>query len=185
MTGSVSLRDVRPVSHESGNGAQEDDNRNGLLRWELAAARHRIVLGRRLGLAETEVLAVQHLIQADELTPGALGDLLQLSSGGVTAMVSRLERAGYVARRRHPQDKRRALLRPTPALRARAAEAWAPLIANIDAVVGSLSQREQRLIGDVVTRLTQAIDHHADRLVSEVMTTERDALSVPEPGRWS
>jgi DNA-binding MarR family transcriptional regulator len=185
MTRSVRLRSVHPVPLEGGTSVPEDPDRDGLVRWELAAARHRVVLGRLLGLAEMEVLAIQHLMRAGELTPTELGDLLQLSSGGVSALVRRLERAGHVARRAHPRDKRRALLRATPGMRARASDAWAPLIADIDAIVESLSHAERELIGDVVARFAQASERQADRLVSEVLMSERVALSVPAPGRWS
>ena len=53
--------------------------RAALLHKGLADARHRTALARRLGLTENEVLAVQHLARAGELTPGQLGALLQLS----------------------------------------------------------------------------------------------------------
>jgi DNA-binding MarR family transcriptional regulator len=179
------LPKLRAIPPEDGPGVADEHDRDSLVRWDLAAARHRIVLGRLLGLAEIEVLALQQLMRAGELTPSELGDLLQLSSGGVTALTRRLERAGYVARRAHPRDRRRALLRVTPAMRGRAAEVWAPLSADIDAIVARLSPSEREVIGDVIARLAQAIERHVDRLVSDVVTTERLALSVPAPGRWS
>jgi DNA-binding MarR family transcriptional regulator len=124
-------------------------------------------------------------MRAGELTPGELSERLQLSSGGVSALVGRLERAGHVARRTHPRDKRRALLRLTPTMRTRAAESWAPLVTDIDAIVAGLSDHERALIADIVTRFAQAIERRVERLVSEVVTTDRAALSVPAPGRWS
>lgn len=61
-----------------------------LNRRELAAARHRSALSRRLGLTESEMLAVAHLAQRGQLPPSELGALLGLSSGGVSALVARL-----------------------------------------------------------------------------------------------
>ena len=58
--------------------------RSALHRKALADARQRAALARRLGLTDSEVLAVQHLAREGELTPGHLGALLQLSSGGTT-----------------------------------------------------------------------------------------------------
>ena len=63
--------------------------RAALHRKALADARQRAVLARRLGLTDSEVLAVQHLARAGELTPGQLGALLQLSSGGTTGLIHR------------------------------------------------------------------------------------------------
>ena len=70
--------------------------RAALNRKALADARHLAALARQLGLTETEVLAVQHLARAGELTPGQLGTQLHLSSGGTTAVVHRLKRAGHI-----------------------------------------------------------------------------------------
>lgn len=55
--------------------------RAALHRKALADARQRVALARRLGFTESEVLAIQHLARAGELTPGQLGAQLQLSSG--------------------------------------------------------------------------------------------------------
>src|SRR3954451_24494009 len=77
--------------------------RAALHRKALADARQRAALARRLGLTDSEVLAVQHLARAGELTPGQLGGLLQLSSAGTTGLVRRLERAGHVTRHAHPR----------------------------------------------------------------------------------
>jgi DNA-binding MarR family transcriptional regulator len=100
--------------------------RAALNRKALADARHRAALARRLGLTETEVLAVQHLARAGELAPGQLATQLQLSSGGTAAVIQRLKRAGHITRDAHPLDRRSALLHLTPAMEQSATEAWGP-----------------------------------------------------------
>jgi len=110
--------------------------RAALYRKALADARQRAALARRLGLADSEVLAVQYLARAGELTPGQLSALLQLSSGGTTGLIQRLQRAGHVSRHANPRDKRSAVVRLTPAIAAWAADAWAPYVADIDSVRG-------------------------------------------------
>ena len=78
--------------------------RAALLRKALADAAQRAALARRLGLTENEVLAVQHLARAGELTPGQLSARLQLSSGGTAGLIQRMQRAGHVTRDVHPRD---------------------------------------------------------------------------------
>ena len=41
-----------------------------------------------------------------ELTPTALYQATMISSGGMTARIDRLEKAGLILRRRHPKDRR-------------------------------------------------------------------------------
>jgi DNA-binding MarR family transcriptional regulator len=158
--------------------------RAALHRRALADVRQRAALARRLGLTDSEVLAVQHLARAGELTPGQLGALLQLSSGVTTALVQRLERAGHVSRHANPRDKRSAVVRLTPAIAARATDAWAPYVADLDRIAAELSDTERY----VVLRFLEgaaAADRHADRLARDADTAAHHALAVPVPALWA
>lgn len=159
--------------------------RGALHRKALADARQRAALARRLGLTDSEVLAVQHLARAGELTPGQLGSLLQLSSGGTTGLVQRLERAGHVSRRAHPRDGRSTVVRLTPAIAAWATEAWAPFVAELEALAATLPEREQEVVRAFIEGAAQAAERHADRLVRDADATAHDALAVPLPALWA
>src|ERR671931_2485053 len=151
----------------------------------LADARQRAALARRLGLTDSEVLAVQHLARAGELTPGQLGALLQLSSGGTTGLIHRLERAGHVSRHAHPRDRRSTVVRLTPAIAAWATDAWAPFVADVDALASSLSDREQQVVRRFLEGAAEAAERHADRLARDADATAHDALAVPLPALWA
>jgi DNA-binding MarR family transcriptional regulator len=159
--------------------------RAALHRKALADARHRAALARRLGLTDSEVLAVQHLARAGELTPGQLGAILQLSSGGTTGLLHRLERAGHVARRGHPRDRRSTVVRLTPDISALATDAWAPFVAEIDALASSLSDGDQRAVRRFLEGTAEAAERHAERLVRDADARAHDALAVPLPALWA
>jgi MarR family transcriptional regulator, organic hydroperoxide resistance regulator len=68
-----------------------------------------------VGLNATDMQAL-HLIQlSGEATPGELGRRSGLSSGGVTVVLDRLEKAGYVQRTPNPGDRRSLIVRPVAA----------------------------------------------------------------------
>jgi DNA-binding MarR family transcriptional regulator len=159
--------------------------RAALHRKALADARQRAALARRLGLTESEVLAVQHLARAGELTPGRLGALLQLSSGGTTALIHRLQRAGHVSRHAHPHDRRSAVVRLTPAIAAWATDAWAPFVAEIDALVGAMAEDEREVARRFLEGAAEAAERHADRLVRDADASAHDSLAVPLPALWA
>jgi DNA-binding MarR family transcriptional regulator len=96
--------------------------RAALNRKAMADARHRTAMARQLALTENEVLAVPHLARAGELTPSQLGAHLQLSSGGSTGVIYRLQRAGHITRDPHPHDGRSAVVRLTPSMQESATE---------------------------------------------------------------
>ncbi|MEA2278149.1 MAG: hypothetical protein QOI62_2638 [Solirubrobacteraceae bacterium] len=159
--------------------------RGALNRKALADARQRMALARVLDLTESEVLAIQHLARAGQLTPTQLGSLLQLSSGGTTALIHRLERAGHVIRQPHERDRRSAVLRLSPAIQERAAKAWAPLVAEIDALASRLSTEEQDAAVRFLEQVASAAERHADQLVGEAEASAHDALAVPAPALWA
>jgi DNA-binding MarR family transcriptional regulator len=92
------------------------------------------------------VLAVQHLARAGELTPGQLATQLQLTSGGTTSLIHRLQRAGHITRNPHPRDRRSTILRLTPTIEQSATEAWAPLIAELDKITQDLPPSDHQSI---------------------------------------
>jgi len=159
--------------------------RAALNRKALADARQRAALARRLGFTEAEVLAVQHLARAAELTPGQLGAQLQLSSGGTTGLIQRLQRAGHVTRNAHPRDGRSAVVRLTPAMQECSTEAWAPLVAELDALALELSETEREALTRFLERAADAAERHADHLARDADTKAHDALAVPLPALWA
>ncbi len=154
-----------------------------LNRRDLASARHRAAMSRRLGLAESEMLAVAHLAQRGRLTPSELAELLDLSSGGVTALVQRLELAGHVERRRHPTDRRSVQLELSSALVRRAGAAFNPLVSALDDLTAELSEPEQAIVRRFLGRVVLATEEQAARARVE-LDRGAAAPSTPVPALW-
>jgi DNA-binding MarR family transcriptional regulator len=156
-----------------------------LHRAAVAAARHRAAVARLLEIDDTEASALAHLAQHGRLTPGELGRLVGLTSGGTTALIQRLELAGHVTRERHPRDKRSSILTPSPAVVARASELYAPLIAELNALVAELSEAERAAVARYLAKVAEASERHA-RSVRELGRAEQqDVVTAPAPGLWA
>jgi len=154
-----------------------------LNRRDLASARHRAAMSRRLGLSDSEMLAVAHLAQHGQLSPSALGQLLGLSSGGITALVQRLESAGHVVRRRHPTDGRSVLVALSDELVERAEEAYGPLVDDLEQASLELTDGERQVVRRFLDRAAALSEDHARRALS---ASERGApvVPAPAPGLW-
>lgn len=85
-----------------------------LHRFGLERDRFRTTLTRALGIGMADLDAVEHLELAGSLTQRQLGERLLLTSGAVTMLVDRLERAGLVTRGPHASDRRITLVRLVP-----------------------------------------------------------------------
>lgn len=80
----------------------------------LARDRMRASLAGAAKISGTDLDALEHLEADGPLTQRELGDRLALTSGAVTMLVDRLQAAGWVQRRPHPQDRRYLLVELAP-----------------------------------------------------------------------
>jgi DNA-binding MarR family transcriptional regulator len=71
----------------------------------------------QLGLNRTDLRALDILDQRGPISAGELAEAMHLSSGAITTLLDRLERAGYALRRRDTGDRRRVLVDVTPKMR--------------------------------------------------------------------
>ena len=108
---------------------------SALHRFGLERDRLRTALARALGIGPTDLLALEHLEERGTMSQRSLGDRLLLSSGAVTMLVDRLERAGLVARVPNPSDRRSTLLELT-APEAGAADPLGAYHADVAAAAG-------------------------------------------------
>jgi DNA-binding MarR family transcriptional regulator len=69
----------------------------------------------KLGLHPTDMQFLNLLELLGPMTPGTLAQASGLSSGGVTVVLDRLEKAGYVRRSSNPSDRRSVLVSLVPA----------------------------------------------------------------------
>ena len=120
-------------------------------------------VARRMGLGISEIAALEHLQGAGELTPGQLGRLLSMTSGAVTALVDRLEAAGYVERVPNPRDRRSSLLRPTAVGTEEGKEHLYPLSVEFRKIVAGLCAEEREAAGRFMESVTAAISEQARR----------------------
>jgi phytoene dehydrogenase-like protein len=84
---------VLTAGKESGRATARvspDQLRELLHRRTIAGDRYRARVARLLGMNDTEAAALAHLAHHGQLTPGELGRLVGLTSGGTTALIHRL-----------------------------------------------------------------------------------------------
>lgn len=70
-----------------------------------------------MSMGENELLVLRYLTRATRdggVTPIDIARYLGVSTASTTALLDRLERSGHLERRRHPTDRRKVLVQPTP-----------------------------------------------------------------------
>ena len=103
-------------------------------------------LGAALGINQTDMAALEHLITDGPLPPTELAARLSVTTAGITQVIDRLERAGHVVRERQLEDKRRVLVRPLPASVAQAYRHIAPMLGGLSTVLGALEGQDRAVV---------------------------------------
>jgi DNA-binding MarR family transcriptional regulator len=158
--------------------------RASLERFVAASARQRAALAKLLGLLDSDVVALEHVLRAGELSAVALARRMPLSSGGTAAVIDRLCAAALISRTRDPRDRRRVVLRATPGVEQRLGELLAPLVADVDAATRKLSGTERASVERFLACLADVGERHADRLLTAAEAAARAAVDVPSPVLW-
>ncbi|MEJ7598856.1 MAG: MarR family transcriptional regulator [Kofleriaceae bacterium] len=96
---------IRPLAHALIRAADGDR------RLRLAAAE-------RLGVGVSDFDALLLVDATGPLTAGRIAEAMALTTGAVTGLIDRLERAGWVQRTRHEADRRQVLIELAPERRA-------------------------------------------------------------------
>ena len=99
-----------------------------------------------LGINRTDMRCLDVLTRLGRMSAGDLAREAGLTTGGATAAVDRLERAGYVSRVRDEQDRRRVWIEATPVVLERAMEIWGPLQELWDGRARTLSREQLEFV---------------------------------------
>jgi DNA-binding MarR family transcriptional regulator len=136
-------------------------------RKTVASELHRSAAARLLGLSKTEAAALACLMSAGRLTPGQLGELLGMTSGGMTGLIQRLVARGYAVKALNPADRRSIVVSLTPEAMVAMGACSQPLVADIDHLINSLRAEELDAVGRFLQVLVVIMERHAQQLAAE------------------
>jgi DNA-binding MarR family transcriptional regulator len=115
----------------------------------------------RFGLNRGEVGVLGALRIAgpkQQLSPTRLFKGLMLSSAGITSRLDRLERRGYVRRRRHPDDRRGVLVELTDAGREVLDQSVRANTAGEKELVANLTKQEQKVLAGLLKKMLAGLE---------------------------
>jgi len=107
----------------------------------------------RTGLTARQVGILTLVIEREPMTQKALGDLLRIDRTTMVSLIDDLEGKGFVARQRHPRDRRAFLVWPTESGLAAKVEAIGILDEQQQNFLAPLTAAEQQQLGALLKRL--------------------------------
>ncbi len=123
------------------------------------AFRHRVAQDAEVGI--TELRALSRISLAGTMSPKQLADSLDLTTGTVTALLDRMERAELVTRAPHPTDRRMLQIELTPEGVERLNRALASFDANVFAAAETLPRETVEGATEFLRRVAAEISRYS------------------------
>lgn len=118
-----------------------------------------------LGLSATDLHCINIVESRGGVTAGDLAAASGLTTGAVTAVIDRLERAGFARRARDARDRRKVIVEVTDAFYARAREIWGPVAEEWQRVLAdAFSRAELTAIGAFLAQVDALGERHSERV---------------------
>jgi len=106
--------------------------------------------------------------RAKALTAGELADITGLTTGAITGVIDRLEKAGYAERVRDAYDRRKVLIQPLNSPKLEALNGlFDPLMQAMTTLMERYTEQERTAIIDFVQRSIMILQDETQRLRAE------------------
>ena len=121
-----------------------------------------------LGLHITDHKCLDLIHRFGAMPAGRLGELTGLTTGAVTGIIDRLEKAGYARRTNDPKDRRRTIVEPTRnrKLERKIEMIFMPLHERMHKLLSSYSESELAFLLDAMTQFIEETHKESKKLWS-------------------
>ncbi|MET8625957.1 MarR family transcriptional regulator [Kitasatospora sp. NPDC004669] len=125
----------------------------------------------RLGLNVTDLTCLGFVIEAalagESMAAGDLAERAQLTTGAVTGVLNRLEKAGYARREADPGDRRRVRVVMADDAQQRILQVYGPFYERIGALFADYTPDETAVIADWFTRARAVLAESLEEIRAE------------------
>jgi DNA-binding MarR family transcriptional regulator len=110
----------------------------------------------RLGVGPADLECLDCIVLRGPATAGELARATGLTTGAITGVIDRLERAGFARREADPGDRRKVLVAPLPAVASRIAPLYAAMAEAAGAALSDYDDRELAFLIAFLERMQKA-----------------------------
>ena len=121
---------------------------------QLSLLNHRV--GAQVALKDVDLDCLDLIARHGPLSASELARRAGLHPATLTGILDRLERGGWVARDRHPSDRRAVAIRPLPDRGGELFRLYAGMNASMDGICAGYTEAELQLLADFLQRATDA-----------------------------
>lgn len=127
----------------------------------------------RFGLSSTDLECLDLALLTGGATAGEIAKATGLTTGAITGVIDRLEKAGYVRREKDPTDRRKVVVRALPAMTRRIAPVYDSLQREMTRLWGRYDDEQLAVILDFLTRSCDLAVEEIAKLQSGAVAAKR------------
>jgi DNA-binding MarR family transcriptional regulator len=120
-------------------------------------------IAQKVGMGMNELKCAELLVRMGPMSAGKLAGLAGLTTGAITGIVDRLEKAGWARRVADPNDRRRVIVHPGPQDTATVDGLYTDYMDSLSALLGNYSDSELVLITGFIDGLIKLNREQAKR----------------------
>jgi DNA-binding MarR family transcriptional regulator len=117
-----------------------------------------------MGLHVTDAECIDYLLEAGSATAGQLATMTGLTTGSVTTMIDRLEKAGFVRREADARDRRKVIVKPVMEKIAQFAPFYDDLVEEANQLCANYTDEELELLVGYNTKLTALYERQITKI---------------------
>lgn len=143
-------------------------------------------IARRMGLNVTDLTCLGFLMEAsmagESLVAGDLAERARLTTGAVTGVLNRLEKAGYIRRTADPGDRRRVYVVMEETAQERILAIYGPVYQRLASLFADYGPDEIAVLADWFTRSRTMFDEALHEIREGVSTSPPAGEAPPHQG---
>jgi DNA-binding MarR family transcriptional regulator len=139
-------------------------------------------IAERLGLNVIDLRCLRLAAEAVEPTAGHLAKITGLTTGTITGLLDRLEKARFIRRERDSEDRRKVMVKVLPAGIQRVEKIMAPLSDDMNEALQNFTEDELRAVVKFFDVTAGAVSQHLERIRKE-LPAKREPSRCSTPPR--
>jgi MarR family transcriptional regulator, organic hydroperoxide resistance regulator len=121
----------------------------------------------KLGLNVTDAECIDFLSEMGPSTAGDLAKVTRLTTGAITNVIDRLEKAGYVRRERDSKDRRKVIVKIVPAKHGNLKQYYESLASDVFDLFSAYDKKNLQLLLKHTANLQAIFQQHARFIMNE------------------
>ena len=124
-------------------------------------------IAEKMNLNASDAECIDFLAEMGPATAGDLAKVTRLTTGAVTSVIDRLEKAGLVKRKNDPHDRRKVIIHIVPRKHEKANRLYAAMATDVHDHFSGLNEQKLKLLRFHTDALTDIFQKHAESVFQQ------------------